>query len=162
MIASDSGPSLLPWIFGVPCLGVNIVNAQGMFPLRSRDLYIVKRLRRAPTGEAVALTEMLAPDFQRLLKRRLYKERTLEYVDNSPEEIFDAVRAMVQGLAAPAPSTPDQDRYGTLVDELRRQEHAQTKLLEKSGTAESFLGDGRIVASFAAQYLDGVRGDSRS
>ena len=154
-IASDSGPYLLSWLFEVPCLSVNITNTLGVFPLRPADRYLVKRLRDVATGQLVPLVTMLREDFIYGIRRRIFKTGEVEYVDNTPEEILAGVREMFDAVGGSAPPESEaQRRYAGLVRKARQGALSQAKMLEKTGSAEIFLGDGRVVHAFAAVHFD--------
>ena len=156
LLASDSGPYLLSWLLEVPCLSVNIVNLVGVFPLRPNDLYLVKRLRDTSTGRDVPLREMLTERFVYSLRRRLYKQRTLAYIDNSADDILDAVREMLAQLEKRTPETPSQAEFRVLVSSIRAGSLSRDKQFDKTGLAEPFLGEGRVADSFASRFLDPV------
>lgn len=154
-IAADSGPYLLSWLFGVPCLCVNVTNLLGVFPLHRTDRYLVKRVFDRQLGTPVPLAEMLTEAFVYSMKRRMHKDGTLEYLDNTPEEILAGVREMFATLERPdAPETVAQRDYRRLVEEARSGELSRAKLYAKTASAEVFLGEGRVVDAFAAQHLE--------
>ena len=97
-VASDSGPYLLSWLFNVLCLALNITNVLGVFPLRHADLYLIKRVQEAASGRPVPLSEMLTEEFLSTLRRRMYKDGALQYVDNDEDDIRSAVLEMVDRL----------------------------------------------------------------
>lgn len=152
-IASDSGPYLLSWLFDVPCLAVNVVNFVGIYPLRTRDLYIIKRARERGSGRFLSLSEMLSEKFVYGFRRRLAKDPSLELVDNTEEEILAATVEMVESLDCERSDTPSQARYRELVRAVRSGPMTRDKLRDKTGLDESYLGDGRMADSFAARYL---------
>jgi hypothetical protein len=59
------------------------------------------------------------------------------------------------------PETHAQARFRSLYLQARAGDASRTKLFDKIGTHESYLGDGRIAHSFAARYLgDGLSASS--
>lgn len=154
-VASDSGPYLLSWLFEVPCLSVNITNVLGVFPLRVTDRYVVKRLRDTSTGQLVPLETMLREDFVYGIRRRMFKTREVSYVDNTPEEILAGVLEMCAVVAGAAPPESEaQRRYASLVLATRQRSLSQAKMLDKTGSPDTFLGAGRVVHEFVAATLD--------
>lgn len=154
-VAADSGPYLLSWLLDVPCLSVNITNTLGVFPLRAHDRYLIKRVRDATTGQMVPLAEMLQENFLYSMRRRMFKLDEIEYVDNTPEEILAGVREMFDAVEGRAPAETDvQRRYAALIAEARQGALSRAKTQEKTGSAEVFLGAGRVVDAFAAGHLD--------
>ena len=156
-IAGDSGPYLLSWLFDVPCLTVNIVNLLGVYPLRARDRYIVKRVREVATGRLLTLEEMLNEDFIYNQRKTMFKDQSIELVDNTVEEIEAAVLEMVDSLENPRPPTPAQLRFRQLIASVREGGVSRVKLAEKVGRNETYLGDGWVIDRFAAELAGSER-----
>ena len=158
-IASDAGPYLLSWLFNVPCLCVNTTNLLGVYPLRRTDRYLIKRIVNMPSGQPVSLSEMLTEDFIYAMKRRLYKEHTLAYLDNTPDEILSGVREMFMALDNPDVSaTPAQHEVMQLVKQARSGGLSRDKTYAKTASKEVFLGAGQMVDVFAQQHLSSPAG----
>lgn len=153
-IAADAGPYLLSWLFNVPCLCVNTTNLLGVYPLRQTDRYLVKRVVNSSSGQPVSLSEMLTETFIYAMKRRLYKEHTLAYLDNTSDEILSGVREMFVALDNPdVPATPAQSEVRQLVKQARSGDLSREKTYAKTASREVFLGAGQIVDAFAQQHL---------
>jgi putative glycosyltransferase (TIGR04372 family) len=153
-IAADAGPYLLSWLFNVPCLCVNTTNLLGVYPLRRTDRYLVKRVVNRSSGQPVSLSEMLTETFIYGIKRQLYKEHTLAYLDNTPDEIVSGVREMFAVLDNPdVPATPAQNEVRQLVKQARSGALSRDKMYVKTTSQEIFLGAGQIVDAFAQQHL---------
>ena len=153
-IAADAGPYLLSWLFNVPCLCVNTTNLLGVYPLRRTDRYLVKRVVDSSSGQPVSLSEMLTETFIYAMKRRLYKEHTLTYLDNTPDEIVSGVREMFVALDNPdVPATPAQSEVRQLVKQARSGGLSRDKTYAKTASREVFLGSGQMVDAFAQQHL---------
>ena len=153
-IAADAGPYLLSWLFNVPCLCVNTTNLLGVYPLRRTDRYLVKRVVNRSSGQPVSLSEMLTETFIYAMKRRLYKEHTLAYLDNTPDEILSGVREMFVALDNPdVPATPAQSEVRQLVMKARSGNLSRDKTYAKTASKEVFLGAGQMADVFAQQHL---------
>ena len=153
-IAADAGPYLLSWLFNVPCLCVNTTNLLGVYPLRRTDRYLVKRVVDSPSGQPVSLSEMLTETFIYAMKRRLYKEHTLAYLDNTSDEILSGVREMFMLLDNPdMPATPAQSEVRQLIKQARSGDLSRDKTYAKTASKEVFLGAGQMVDAFAQQHL---------
>jgi putative glycosyltransferase (TIGR04372 family) len=152
-VACDSGPYLLSWLFDVPCLAVNIVNLLGVYPLRQRDRYLIKRVRERHTGRELALEEMLTEDFVYGFRRRLLKDGELDLIDNAGEDIAAAVEEMADGCDGPPLVSESQARFKALLGTARSGAHSRDKLRGKVGREDAFLGDGWVANSFATRYL---------
>lgn len=150
-IASDSGPYHFSWLFNVPCLQVNITNTLGVYPLREKDRYLLKRLREVSTDRQLTLRETLSVDALTMTRRRVLKQRTWGYVDNTPEEILAGVREILDDIDHTPPETAAQVAFRELIVAARSADGARTKVLEKTGLPEVFLGAGRVVHAFAAE-----------
>jgi len=150
-LACDSGPYLLSWLFNVPCLAVNVVNALGVYPLRPRDRYLIKRVRERATGRMVPFDEMLEEEFIYSFRRRLLKEESIELIDNSAEEIAAAAHEMADVVVSNPLPTERQLWFRSLVARARAGTVSRSKLFEKLGRDDTYLGDGWIVDAFVAR-----------
>lgn len=151
-IAADSGPYLLSWLLETPCLSVNITNVLGVFPLRATDRYLIKRLRTTADGRLMPFAEMLREDVLYGIRRRVFKDRDLQYVDNSPEDLTAAVLEMVDVLSGVhRPESEAQRAFRTLVAAARAGALSQAKTLMKTNAGVAFLGEGRVVDAFVRQ-----------
>lgn len=151
-IAADSGPYLLSWLLETPCLSVNITNVLGVFPLRATDRYLIKRLRTTADGRLMPFAEMLREDVLYGIRRRVFKDRDLQYVDNSPEELTAAVLEMVDVLSGVhRPESEAQRAFRTLVATARAGALSKAKTLMKTNAGVAFLGEGRVVDAFVRQ-----------
>lgn len=155
-IACDSGPYMLSWLFGVPCLAVNVTNVLGVFPLRNSDLYLLKTVEETATGREIPLLEMLTTEFLSTLRRRIAKEGALRYVDNDSVDILSAVREMEEGLRDPQQETRLQRMYRCRIEEIRNGPLVRAKLSEKTGAGEVLMGEGRVVHAFAQRHFGPV------
>ena len=136
-------------------MSVNVTNTLGVFPLRPPDRYLVKRVRDTGTGQIVPLDTMLREDFLYGLRRRIFKTGEFAYVDNTADEIQAGVQEMFDAVAGTAPPASDaQRRYVALIRVARQGDLSQAKMLDKTGSSEIFLGDGRVVHAFAAAHSD--------
>lgn len=148
-IAADSGPYLLSWLLETPCLSVNITNVLGVFPLRETDRYLIKRLRRTADGAILPFAEMLREDVLYGIRRRVFKDGDLDYVDNSPQELREAVLEMIDVLEGRGrPESDAQRAFRLLVAEARAGALSKAKTLMKTNAGAAFLGEGRVVDAF--------------
>jgi putative glycosyltransferase (TIGR04372 family) len=97
-IGVASGLSHVAFSFGRPCVYTNWIS-NVLPPYAGSDLYVMKLLKTASTGRLLTLSEML--DFS--LRRKCYSnlllhEDGIEYENNSPEDLRDAVREMLDQL----------------------------------------------------------------
>lgn len=99
-IGSTGGLSIIPHVFDVPLLGVNIVPI-GFKPRGKHDLYIPKKAKNRFTGEYIPFSVMLkklsVKDTQ-FLNGLYHYELGYMYEDNTGEEILVAVQEMLQFL----------------------------------------------------------------
>lgn len=137
VITGCTGPNQLPWLLNVPMLGVNIIFALvRAYPLRTRDIYILKHVVDSHDKRRLSLTELVTAGGARDQKR-------YRYVDNTEEEILLAVEEMIHTIVAPPAPTPEQLEYRRLV----------VALAEEMGLDSGQLGDGYIAKFFAERHL---------
>lgn len=152
-IASDSGPYFLSKLCGIPCLSVNVFRL-GYNTVGRNDRYIVKRVFDRVRGRYLSVAEQLSEAF---VCGPLDLDR-YEWVDNTPDEIGEAVEDMVVLLDDPSqPRTAEQARHDQLLIGLAARSEPDR------GPAERLVfkrgGTGTISPRFAAQYLDAASSD---
>ena len=149
-IACDSGPYMASLLTPAPCLAVNVTNVIGAYPLRSRERYILKRVWDQLHGRFLSLSEMLSEGYFATRK----DSSRYAVVDNTPEEICEAVAETLEVLEGPCPETPVQLRYRAAAARLQNSPIVAARRIKKGEPAVQFLGDGAICHGFAARHFD--------
>ncbi len=120
-LGSASGPNTIPIAFGVPSLLTNL-SPFNIFAVRSGDLMLPKLMRRQKTGEFVSFPEALKPAFHHLFNSFVYANLGVDVVDNTPEELREAVIEMFDRLQGCVHYTQEdealQQRFRQLVAEV--------------------------------------------
>ena len=147
-IASDSGPYFLAQLANVPALAINVIQV-GYYTLRPHDRYVCKRVYDRIERRHLSISEMLTEQF---IRNPLDFER-YEWLDNTAEDIRDAVEDFLFSLERPAGArTPAQERHDRLLADVaaqwRPEWRSRRSLLIRRG------GPGTISPRFAARYLD--------
>jgi putative glycosyltransferase (TIGR04372 family) len=93
-----SGLCHVPTAFGIPCLLTNwIANALPVYG--RRDLFLLKRIWSKPLGRELTFDEWLSPSLRaRLVVGTAMAEAGLQAIDNTPEELREAVIEMMDRL----------------------------------------------------------------
>ena len=142
MLASASGPSFVPPLYGVPVV-LTYWWPPGMRPWHAADIFIPKMLRRQANGRSLALSETLAEPFAYCHSPRYLGEHEGMVVeDNNPEVIRAAVAEMSSRLDGEAGRDDD-------VGELRAR-------ADRIYQAHGHGGMGRLAAGFLRRYGDFV------
>jgi putative glycosyltransferase (TIGR04372 family) len=95
-VGTNSGLSIVPGIYGVPCVLTNWVPI-GLPNWFNKDLMIPKLLRYKDSRDFVTIEEMLASDLGYVQNPRDLPAG-LEFVDNTPEDLAAAVTQMLREL----------------------------------------------------------------
>jgi len=136
-------------LLGVPTLAVNVTALIGGDPLRQGDRYILKPALDRSTGRCLALDEMLTPEY--LINFRV--PGRYDHLENSSEEILEAVQEMVEVQAGEPGLTPAQAAF----DRRLRALAGSGGVARWRGAAglppHLFIGAGRIVDAFARRHL---------
>jgi putative glycosyltransferase (TIGR04372 family) len=148
-VAGESGPGQVAMLTNTPTLTLNATDPISSFPVRADSLYIVKRVREIASGRILSLREMLGFDYLSHLR----DPGRFEYIDNTPEEIVEAV----QEIAAIASGRREaesaaQAAYGQMACRAGEEYRNRLQYIRKHGTDDGFLGDGRIARSFVERY----------
>jgi putative glycosyltransferase (TIGR04372 family) len=97
-IGTASGPQAVPPLFGVPMISTNwpmLTRA----PWRRNDLFLPKLMRWEAENRLLTLYEMVTPPL-RFFDSRLLNEHRVRLIDNTADEILDAVKQLLAELAA--------------------------------------------------------------
>jgi len=100
-VGTQSGLGHVPPIFGKPCLLVNWVT-WGILPYMSKDRFICKRLRCNKSGRLLTAGEMIAAPLGYIQDDRHLSIYGVAAIDNSSEEISDAVQEMIRNVESPS------------------------------------------------------------
>ena len=151
-VAGDSGPYFLAQLAGAPCLSVNVLRL-GYNTIRRNDRYVGKRVFDRVRGRYLSIAEQLTEAF---VGGPLDLDR-YEWIDNTPDEICEAVEDMVALLDDPGQArTPAQKHHDQLVADLAARWKPDRR------TSEGLLfrrgGPGTLSPRFAACYLDPAQG----
>jgi len=118
-VGVPSGPNAVAHTFGVPIIEIN------RFPFNdwlanSNVISIFKRYRRISDGGYLTIEEMASPAIRSLFSKSDFDAKGIEIVDNSPEEIRDAVVEMMDRREGVIEYTAEddelQERFEAAVD----------------------------------------------
>lgn len=145
LIGSDSGPSWLAFLLGVPVLTVNALHLRDV--LRPCDRMICKLVRDRVTGRQLSLTDMLAPSFLRNgLRTDLY-----EHLENTPQDIKHAALDMVDVVEGQTKLVHDQRQFNKMLTAAGRELPNDWTGLQ--GIALLRRPKGALSRRFARRYL---------
>ena len=105
-IACGSGLEAIPQAFRRPLLIVNFIPLEFIYSWDPRYVFIPKKLLLRSEGRLVSFPEILGSEMGRFNSTAQYERAGLEIVENTPEEIVDAVTEMwerLEGTWTPAP-----------------------------------------------------------
>lgn len=118
MIGSDAGLAQVPVIFNRPVVNTNVPFIDWA-SFRSEDIFIQKRLFSEAEGRALSYPEILARGWQRFYRTEWLDERRLRLIENTGEDILEAVREMHERLEGRLVYTAEDDalqvRYRALL-----------------------------------------------
>jgi putative glycosyltransferase (TIGR04372 family) len=95
-LGDTSGPYIVATTFGRPVVAANF--QIGLAPCQPHDLYIPKLYRDTRSSELVSFRRSLAPPLFRPIHLGVLAAEHVEPVDNSPQEIADLTRQMLDWL----------------------------------------------------------------
>jgi putative glycosyltransferase (TIGR04372 family) len=141
IIAGESAFVNLVYLTNTPILLVNATEPVSAYPVRAPGLFLTKTVVDKRDGRRLTNLDLLTPDY----RRQFRDTRRYTYVDNSPEQIRDATREMLEWVEGGWTESEAQRRYHddimTAAAELAR----RSAYIRKWGLHEGFLGDGRIA-----------------
>jgi len=93
-VGVPSGPNAVAQMFQVPMVCVNWFPFED-WPAPSRTIVIFKRYCRTDDGSGLTVEEMANPPVRGLFSKDAFDSKGIEVIENSPEEILDAVTEMM-------------------------------------------------------------------
>ncbi|MHA1598618.1 MAG: TIGR04372 family glycosyltransferase [Alphaproteobacteria bacterium] len=129
LFGAASGPQGVALSFGVPVLGSNYF-PMGTVPPSGQDLVIHKLLKSKQDGRIIDTATALRAPRLLTLEPLYFENEGLEVIDNTAEEIRQAVIEMMARLNGTIVETPDdekrQNEYRALLDPYRLNMRART------------------------------------
>ena len=153
LMCAESGPLGVSYLTNTPLLTVNATDPIGSFPIRPDGIYLLKTILERQTGHRLTPTELLTED--RL--RQLRNPARHRFLENTADQILDAVRELLDLLDGGAPETSDQARFRRLVTEAAGA-HTHLEYVRKHGPDRGYMGRGRIARTLAETWVAGDEG----
>lgn len=109
-IGCNSGPSIIPGVFGVPTVQVQTSPFWGI-PLRFYDLFIFKKLWDRKKKRFLTLEELFSVEVCQTNLDYQFEQLNLDVIDNTPEEVQEVVTEMMDLLfKTPIDQTDNDER----------------------------------------------------
>ena len=159
-LGTNSGLSIVPAIYGVPCVLTNWVPI-GIPNWFNKDLMIPKLPRYKGSGNVVALEEMFASNLGYVQNPRDLPAG-VEFVDNTPEELAAVVTQMLCELDGDANNVRDrrlEEAYFSLAVRLGsyRGSRIGTAFMHEHGKALAFSWEQEIRSHVAPEWRAGLQ-----
>lgn len=98
MITCSSGISMMPGLFGIPIVMTNVIPMHIAKPMYPKDIAILKRYHSRPLMRDLTFREALSFYMTDQTSAYYYNSLSLDVIDNSKEEIFQATKEMLDRL----------------------------------------------------------------
>ena len=141
LIAGESGLAGITYVTNTPFLLVNATEPIAAYPIRAPGLFMPKTVLDKRDGRRLTSLELLGLDYHRQFRDM----RRYEYVDNSPHEVREATREMLEWVRGHWSESPGQRSYHEAIMSAAQQLRRRSTYVRKWGLHEGFLGDGRIA-----------------
>ena len=141
IIAGESAYVNVVCLTNTPILLVNATEPISAYPVRAPGLFLPKGVVDRRDTRRLTSADLLTLEYQRQLR----DTRRYEYVDNSPQEILEATREMLEWLEGRWTESPAQRRYHEAIMTAAAQLRRRSAYVRKWGLHQGFLGDGRIA-----------------
>lgn len=154
VIAGESAYVNLICMTNTPIVLVNATEPISAYSVRAPGLFLLKTVVDRRDGRRLTPVDFLSRDYHRQLR----DTRRYVYVDNTPEEIRDVTREMVDWIRGRWHESDEQRSYHDVIMAASARLRRYSAYVRKWGLHEGFLGDGRIaqvsVAGGVSQVLD--------
>ena len=141
LIAGESGLAGITYVTNTPFLLINATEPIAAYPIRAPGLFLPKTVRDKRDGRRLTSFDLLGLDYHRQFRDM----RRYEYVDNSPDDIREATREMLEWVGGRWTESPGQLSYHEAIMSAATQLWRRSTYVRKWGPHEGFLGDGRIA-----------------
>ncbi len=141
IIAGESAFVNVICLTNTPILLVNATEPISAYSVRAPGLFLPKTVVDKNTGHRLTNSDLLGRDYHRWFR----DIKKYMYVDNSPEEILDATREMLEWIEGRWAESPAQRSYHEAIVAAAAQLRSHSVYVQKWGLHEGFLGDGRIA-----------------
>jgi putative glycosyltransferase (TIGR04372 family) len=140
-VGDTSGIRWIPILFRKPCVVINLVGRGDAVNItRSVDILLFKKIYNKKTNRFLSLIDLQKMDISYSLSSH-YSDFNLELIENSPEEILDAILEMGNRISGNCKYT---------LEEIRLQNKFKSKLLE--GYETDYVG--RLGRNYLSQNKD--------
>ena len=141
IIAGESAYVNVICLTNTPILLVNATEPISAYSVRGPGLFLPKTVVDKSDGRRLTNADLLGRDYHRWFR----DIKKYLYVDNSPEEVLEATREMLDWTAGEWVESPAQRSYHEAIVEAAAQLRRHSVYVQKWGLHEGFLGDGRIA-----------------
>ena len=141
IVAGESAYVNLIYLTNTPVLLVNVTEPISAYPIRAPGLFLPKAVVDRRDGRQLTSSDLLTLDYQRQFR----DPQRFQYVDNSPEQILEATREMLEWLGGTWTECQAQRSYHEAIMSASARLQRHSSYVRKWGLHEGFLGDGRIA-----------------
>ena len=145
-IAGDSGAFFLYVLLGIPCALINMSHWL-QYPLRSKDLMLLKRVVDIEKNSELNLLDMFSPEYS---ESKLDLNR-FDYIDNTESEILDSIKEMIEICSTNICLNKNQKMFLNIAESVALSIESKSDINPKAardflkwGSENGFLGCGRI------------------
>ncbi len=147
LISGESGPLAVAYLTNTPFLTVNATDPISAFPVRADGICLLKTVLDRATGQALSLPAFLSADYLTNLRDTV----RFAYVENTGDQILEAVKEMLDLLDGDRHESAGQAKYRELVARTA-EAMRDNRYIRKWGADEGFMGHGRIARSLAESW----------
>jgi putative glycosyltransferase (TIGR04372 family) len=159
ILCGESGPYSVSFLTNTPLLAVNCTDPIGAFPVRADGIYLLKTAVERASGQALTGSALVSRERLESLR----DPTKYEFIENTPEQILDAVEEMLELLDHATPESPAQTWYRELVT-AAAQATQDLNYVRKHGPDRGYMGYGRLARSLAEPWaaLEAGRAQERA
>lgn len=154
IIAGESAYVNLVYLTNTPILLVNATEPISAYSIRAPGLFLAKTVVDRRDGRRLTSIDLLSLEYHRQLR----DTRRYVYVDNTPEEILEATREMLDWVEGRWTESEAQRSYHDAIMAASARLRRHSAYVRKWGLHEGFLGDGRIARVGVAEAVTQLPG----
>jgi putative glycosyltransferase (TIGR04372 family) len=141
VLAGESAYVGIACVTNTPLVLVNVTEPISGYPIRAPGLFLPKGVVDRRDNRRLTSADLLTLEYQRQVR----DVRRYEYLSNTPDEILDITREMVEWVEGRWVESPAQRRYHEAIMAAALDLQRHSAFVRKWGLHRGFLGDGRIA-----------------
>ena len=161
-ISTGLGFDYLPYFFKRPIVFSDMVPIGDLHTMSEQNMHITKHHVLKKEKRRLSMSEIFSHGVGFAYDNKIFKEKGIELVDNTPEEIKDLVIEMIEHLEFNKKLSPESEElqksfkklYATNIKRFSKESDGKNVLLMRGKTKTKTIMHGTIRSRFGSKFLE--------